>query len=166
MSTHSHTGHHVGRYTRFGILLGVVGIVLGIDMMAQLYVLYKLWPMLLTLLGTGFIGIYLRRGRAEAAYVAVGVYIIGFSALALYCNFTAWSRLSFLWPVFVGLMGVSFVSAFGTGARKPLLLLSGLLFLSLGVVFYIVFELSSQLWWTVFILAGISFFIFDRVRSG
>lgn len=151
-------------YGRLGIMLAFIGILLAIDTLADLSFIYRLWPLVTILLGIGFIGIYIRRSRREGVYIGVGVYIIGFSVLALYCSLTSWTALSTLWPVFIGLMGLSFVFGFFFGDRHPSLLLAGLLFISLALLFYSVFGLNHRLWWIVFILAGISFLIFDKVR--
>jgi hypothetical protein len=154
----------LGSYGRFGILLAGIGILLAIDSLVKQAFIYKLWPLLVTVLGIGFIGIYIRRCRREAIYIGIGVYIIGFSALALYCSLTSWSSLGTLWPVFIGLMGLSFLFGYIFGNRRPALLLGGLLFLTLAVLFYSLFGLKSQVWWIVFFLAGASFLIFDKVR--
>ena len=151
-------------YGRLGILLAVIGVVLAVDATAHLSFLYKLWPLLCTILGGGFFGIYSQRGRREASYIIVGTYIIGFSILALYCNFTSWSTLSSLWPAFIAILGISMISGFFFGNRQPGMLFSGLLFLSLATVFYLVFSFNHRLWWSVFILVGGSFVISDKVR--
>ena len=151
-------------YGRLGILLAAIGAVLAVDATAHLSVLYKLWPLLCTVLGTGFFGIYLQRARRESSYVVVGTYIVGFSILALYCNFTSWNNLAALWPAFIALLGVAMIAGFIAGGRQPAMLLSGLLFFSMAVVFFLVFSLSHHLWWSVFILVGSSFVIYDRVR--
>jgi uncharacterized membrane protein HdeD (DUF308 family) len=151
-------------YGRLGLLLAVVGILMAVDTMTDLSFLYRLWPLLTTVLGIGFIGIYLRRARREALYVGLGVYIIGFSILALYCSLTSWTALATLWPVFIGLMGLSFVFSHLFGSARPALLLAGLLSISLSIMFYFVFGLNHRLWWTILVLAGISFIIFDQTR--
>jgi hypothetical protein len=154
----------ISSYGRFGIMLAGIGAILAIDTMADLSVLYKLWPVLCTILGIGFIGIYLQRSRREASYMGIGLFIIGFSGLAIYCNFTSWSVLATCWPAFIVLMGIAMISGFIFGNRRPPILLTGLLFISLGVVFFMVFSLNHRLWWSIFIFAGCSFLIFDRVR--
>ena len=151
-------------YGRLGIMLAIIGAVLAIDTMADLSVLYKLWPVLCTFLGIGFIGIYIQRSRREATYIGVGSYIIGFSVLALYCNFTSWSILASFWPAFIVLLGMAMIFGFIFGNRLPVMLLIGLLFISTGIVFFMVFSLNHRLWWTIFIFTGCSFLIFDRVR--
>lgn len=159
-------GRHpaLSSYGRFGILLAIIGGILAVDTMADLTVLYKLWPLLCTILGIGFTGIYLQRSRRESMYIGLGIFFIGFSVLALYCNFTSWTTLAKLWPVFPLLLGVSMVFGFLFGSRHAVLLLNGLLFISLSIVFFLVFSLSYRLWWSVFILSGASFFIFDKAR--
>jgi hypothetical protein len=152
-------------YGRLGILLSVIGVFLAIDSFTDAVVLYKLWPLLLTLLGTGFFGIYIQRARREGSYISVGTFIVGLSALALYCNFTSWNTLSSLWPVFIALLGVSMVTCYLFGNRRPAILLTGLLFISLAIAFYLIFSFNNSLWWTIFILAGCSFVVFDRARQ-
>jgi len=154
----------ISSYGRLGILLAIVGTILAVDTMADLAVLYKLWPLLCTMLGIGFIGIYVQRSRREAAYISVGTLIIGFSGLALWCNFTSWSVLASFWPAFIILLGIAMIFGFVFGARRPVLLLTGLLFLSLGTFFFMVFSFSHRLWWLIFILAGCSILVFDKVR--
>lgn len=154
----------LGSYGRFGYLLTIIGGVLAIDSITGKPFTWRLWPLLATVLGIGFIGIYAQRSRRETAYLGIGSFIIGFSVLALYCNFTSWSLLSHLWPVFIALMGVSMIIGFSLGSRSAPVLLTGLLFVSLSIVFYLVFNLDSRFWWLIFILAGGSFLVFDRVR--
>ena len=105
-----------------------------------------------------------RNARHLAAPGRVGSYIVGFSALALYCSLTTWAVLAMLWPVFIALTGISLVSGYVFGNRQPIVLLAGVLFLSLAVLFYSLFSLKQHLWWSIFILAGIGFLIFDGAR--
>jgi hypothetical protein len=151
-------------YGRLGLLLACIGILLAVDTMTDLFFIYRLWPLLTAVLGIGFIGIYIRRSRREGVYIGVGAYILGFSGLSLYCSLTSWAAMATLWPVFIGLMGLSFIFGFFFGNRHPALLLTGLLFISLAILFYSVFSMNQRLWWIVFIFAGISFLIFDKVR--
>lgn len=151
-------------YGRLGILLIGIGALLAIDSFTKQSVMYKLWPLLCTISGIGFIGIYQQRSRREASYMGIGTFLIGFSLLALFCNFTTWSVLSSLWPLFIGMFGLSMIIGFLFSNRSPVLLLSGLLFISLATAFFLVFSLNHQLWWSIFILAGCSFFIFDTAR--
>jgi hypothetical protein len=151
-------------YGRLGALLAIIGGVLAVDSITGRPFTWRLWPLLATVLGIGFIGIYAQRSRRETVYVGLGSFIIGFSALALYCNFTSWSGLSHLWPVFIALTGISMILGFFLGSRRSAVLLTGLIFVSLAIVFYLVFNLDHRFWWLIFILTGGSFLVFDRVR--
>jgi hypothetical protein len=161
MATHR-PSQRLSSYGRLGLLLTGLGVLLAIDTLADLSFIYKLWPLLITSLGGGFLGIYVQRCRHEAVYIGVGTYLLGFSGLALYCNFTSWAQMADLWPLFVGFLGLSFCLAYLFGKRSRVLLLPGLLLISLTAVFFFVFAVSVHLWWTAFILAGLSFLIFDK----
>lgn len=152
-------------YTRFALMLICVGALLSLDTFLGAPFVYKFWPVLIGILSVGFIGIYIRRDRREPMFLALGVYLLCFTALALYCNFTSWSTLSLTWPVFITFLGFCFIITFIFSTRKkyPFLLL-GLLLVSLSVFFFLVFAISGQLWWTVFILIGISILIAERIR--
>jgi len=154
----------ISSYGRLGIMFIGMGAILAIDSITERTVMYKLWPLLCTISGIGFIGIYQQRSRREASYIGVGSFLIELSALFMYCNFTSWSILGTLWPLFIGMIGVAMIAGFVFGNRSPILLLSSLLFLSLATVFFLVFSFNHRLWWSIFILAGCSFFIFDKAR--
>jgi hypothetical protein len=151
-------------YSRFAILLFIVGGLFGIDSFFHLSVAGKLWPLIITMLGIGFIGIFRKRDRKEAKYLTVGIYLICFSGLALWCDFTHWGSLKTLWPLFVAFLGIAITCSYVFCQKKHTWLLIGLLFLSTSVVFFFVFSISRDLWWTVFLLAGMSVWISERDR--
>jgi hypothetical protein len=143
-------------YRRAGILLIVIGGLLAIDTFTELAVIYKFWPVITLMLGVGLVEIFRRRSRKESPYLVLGVYLIGFSGLALWCNFTTWSILARWWPLFISFLGAGFVAAFFLSSRRKVFLVMGLLLLSIAVGFLLIFVASPQLWWSVFILAGLS----------
>jgi hypothetical protein len=161
---HDNSPRHLSRYGRFGALLAAIGVLLAIDAYFEIAFLFKLWPILIAILGAGFVGIYKSRSRREPMYIGAGAYLIQFSGLALYFSLTSWSESASLWPLFIAFAGVAFLFAYFFGRRQSLTLLLGLLFISISVVFIFVFALSAQLWWTVFVLTGASFLIFDIAR--
>ena len=156
--------HRIGSYGRLGIMLIVIGLVLSIDTLANISVAHKLWPLLVVMLGGGFIGIHIRRGRGESAYVGVGTCLIGLGLLLQYCSFTTWTAMADLWPLFIALLGLSFCVAYFAGERRPYVLLAGLVFMLLSATFLLVFSQLRHLWWLIFFLAGPSFIAFDRAR--
>ncbi len=151
-------------YSRFALLLIAVGLLLSIDSFLGVPMVYKLWPLLCAILSFGFIGIFLRRERREPVFLAIGVYILCFTGLALSCNFTSWSHQKDFWWLYLSFLGISFLSMFFFSKRKYVFLLLGLLLLSLSGVFFVVFSLGGQYWWTVFVLVGLSILIAERTR--
>ena len=143
-------------YQRIAILLFIVGGLFAVDTFLQLSFIYKLWPLLMTILGIGFIGIYSKQKVSGMLYWAVGEYFLCFSVLALYCNLTSWRNMARLWPLFIGFLGVVFVTGFFIERQRRFFLLIGLLFISLSICLLLVFSIGTQYWWSIFILVGIS----------
>jgi len=143
-------------YQRIAILLIFVGAMFGVDSFLHLSFVYKLWPLLMTILGIGFIGIYSKQKASGMLYWAVGEYFLCFSALALYCNFTSWRNMGNLWPLFIGFFGAVFVTGFFIERQRRFFLLFGLMLISLSVYLLLVFSIGSQYWWSIFLLVGVS----------
>ncbi|MBD3344951.1 MAG: hypothetical protein GF401_07805 [Chitinivibrionales bacterium] len=155
------TAHRNGR---FALLFIGIGGLLALESFTDLSFIHKLWPLLITMLGIGFIGIFKARGRREVVYLIPGVYLICFSILALFANFYSWSILTRTWPLFIAFLGLSFFLSFLFARQRALYLLTGLMLVSISSVFFLVFSISGQLWWTIFILAGMSILISERAR--
>ena len=151
-------------YTRLAILLITIGLLIALDSMLKISIIPKLWPILLTLLGTGLIGIFIKRKISGSLYMAAGGYLICFSGLALYCNFTSWNQISSLWPLFILFLGIVFLTQFLVNRQKRSLLLASLLLLSVSIFFLFVFTLNIQFWWSIFILIGISLLIAAQTK--
>jgi hypothetical protein len=151
-------------YRRFGLLLIGIGIAYGIDFYLKLHLVNRLWPLLITILGIGFFGIFIKRGKHESAYLGTSIYLTSFSVLALFCNFSTWKNLAAYWPGFILFLGISFIGPFIFDRAKRLALLIGLLLISMAVVFYFVFSVNGSLWWTIFVLTGISVLITERAK--
>lgn len=151
-------------YRRFGVLLLSIGIIYGLDTYLKLHLASRLWPLIITILGVGFLGIFAKRGRKEPSYLGTGIYLICFSGMALFCNFTSWSSLGRYWPGFILFLSFSFIFTFFFDKSKRLALLMGLLLMSLSIVFFFVFSINSALWWTIFILTGLSVLIAERAK--
>ncbi len=151
-------------YGRLGVLLMAMGAFLAMDTLLSEPVIFKLWPILLLLLGTGFVGIYRHRGRRETAYLASGLYALCFAVLALYCNFTSWGQLYWLWPLFIAFLGFGLCAGYVAGQRIPALLLTGLLLLAVAITFICVVTVGPMTWWTSLVGVGVSFIGFDLAR--
>ena len=151
-------------FRRLAILLIVIGVIFAINSILGYSFVYQLWPGLILLPGTGFIGIFLKRKERGSLYLAVGEYLVLFTGLALYCNFTSWASLSYLWPVFITFLGVVFLSIFLVRRKSRFLFFLGLLLLSLSVFFFFVFSGGSQFWWLIFILVGLSILLSGKLK--
>ena len=151
-------------YRRLAIFLIMIGLLFAFDSLLRLSFIYKLWPVIILILGIGLVGIFVKRKASGDIFLAVGEYLICFSGLAFYCNFTSWRNMSEIWPLFIAFLGIVFVTLFILHSKKRFLLLLGLLHLSLSIFFFLIFSLTGQLWWTIFILVGLSILVSGRIR--
>ena len=149
---------------RLAILLILTGAAFAADSMLGLSVAPKLWPVLPAVLAVGLIGIYAKRGGRGGMFLASGVYLLCFSAMALYCNFTSWARVAVLWPAFIAFLGLAFLVVFLSGGRRRGHLLLGMLLLSTAVVLWLFVALSGSYWWAAPVLVGVSLLAAERAR--
>lgn len=143
-------------YKRFAYLLIFIGLLLAADSYWGISLFLNLWPLLALMLGIGFIGIFLKKKKRGFAYFVIGIYLILFTGLALYCNFTSWGILSEYWPIFITFLGVVFISIFLYKKTSRAMLFLGLLLIFLSLYFFLIFSIGSNAWWTVFVLVGLS----------
>ena len=141
---------------RLAIYFILIGLFFSIDYFIGISIVYKLWPILILNLGIGFIGIFIKRNSREVLYLSVGVYLILFSFLALYCNFTTWRNLAHLWPLFIMFFGCSLITQFFFHNKKRFVLFLGLLLSFLSIFFILVFSVNGQYWWSIIIFVGLS----------
>jgi len=141
---------------RLGLLLIVIGVLLALDTLLDLAVIYRLWPVLVAMVGVGLIGIFFKGQSRVPVFLAAGVYLVCFSGLALFCSFTSWAATANLWPLFITFLGVVFVALFFFHEKRHVYLLTGLLLISVSAVFCVILAAGAEWWWTIFILAGLS----------
>jgi len=141
---------------RLAIYLIIIGLLFAVDSFLELSIIYKLWPVITLILGIGFIGIFVKRKARDALFLAIGAYLILFSFLALYCNFTTWRILVHIWPLFIMFFGCALIIQFFFHNENRFVLFLGLLLSFLSVFFILVFSVSGQYWWSIFILVGLS----------
>ena len=146
----------ITNYHKVGLALVATGLIFALETFFKVQLLYKAWPIILTIIGTGFIKIHFIRQGRNAVFLGVGVYVILFSLLAIYCNMYSWAHLAYLWPLFISFAGISFLSVFCFNQKNKMYLLLALILLSISVIFFIVFTVSARWWWTIFILIGAS----------
>lgn len=149
---------------RLGLLLIIVGVVFAADSALELNMALRLWPLVLAVPALGLLGMYRQSGGRDTAFLVVGAYLGCFSLLALYCSFTSWSELKRLWPLFITFLGVVLLALFRFKSKTRVHLLTGLILVSLSIVFLVVAALGLRYWWTVLVLAGISILLSEKAR--
>ena len=149
---------------RLALLLIIIGGLFAADSALDLSVAPKLWPLLLTIVAIGLIGIFIKRRERGAGYMASGIYLLCFSGLAMYCNFTDWSMIAVLWPAFIVFMGLSFLSIFFACGRNRWYLLLGLVLITAALVLWLSLSFSGRFWWNSFILVGVNLLIWEKVH--
>jgi len=151
-------------YIRFAYLLILIGLLLAIDSFFKISIFFKLWPLLVLMLGIGFIGIFNKQRKRGFSYLVIGVYLILFTFLALFCNFTSWNILSIYWPIFITFLGVVFLSIYFYQKTSRTMLFIGVVLIFLSLYFLVIFSVGSDQWWIIFILVGLSIFL-TRIRK-
>jgi len=149
---------------RLAFLLFVIGAVFAVDAFFGLSLAARFWPLLITVVSIGFIGISLRGPGRQPWLLVVGVYTGCFSILALVCNGISWGLLSRLWPLFIAFIGVTFIALYLYCHRSRFYLFAGLLLVAVCGAFSAVLATGSSHWWVIFIAAGLSIRVAEKVR--
>ena len=115
----------------------------------------RLWPAFVLILGAGFLILFLERRNSDMALLFLGTVLSLLGAFFFYLNFTSWSTMSKLWPVFLGIAGAGFLAIYLESRARLFLLLSVALVMLAGV-FFLVFGVSLHLWPLSFVAFGLS----------
>ncbi len=135
----------------------IAGVILTLETTGVVTGIARFWPLLIIILGIGFLGLFNQKGRNDLVLAWLGTFSIGLGTLFGYLNHAGWLRISRLWPIFLALVGVSFtVLSFFSPNRA--FAWSAVLFLSLFVVFYLVFSVSLSLWPLSLVIFGLCLF--------
>ena len=151
-------------YKRLAYLLVFIGLLLAADSYWGISLFLNLWPLLVLMLGIGFIGIFTKQKRRGFTYLVIGIYLVLFTFLALYCNFTSWGILSQYWPIFITFLGIVFISIFVYKKTSRAMLFIGLTLIFLSLYFFLIFSIGSNAWWTIFVLVGLSILL-SRIKK-
>ena len=152
----------MGKTTSFNYLaitLIVIGIIFLLENLGFISGAWIFWPLLPLIIGAGFCLLYLRK-RKDIFLLGTGCFITLNSIFFFYLNFTSWASLAFLWPVFIMILGVTFIFCFVASRSRVLMYLATIL-IAIGASFIIIFVVSTRLWPISLIFAGISFIIID-----
>jgi hypothetical protein len=153
------------RRKSFNVLAGI-SIFIGALLLLQNYNVIpninKLWPIFSLFLGWGLGILYFKRGRKDQIALGMGVFLICFSIMAFYYNFTSWVAISGTWPLFLGFAGISFLVVAYFANSHPIVILIGVFLCFLCFVFILVFTVDLRLWPISLVLFGICIFLIRR----
>jgi len=152
--------------TSFNILAAIL-ILLGIILLLENFHIvdgaWLIWPLVPLILGIGFTMLFFRT-KKDLMLLGLGSFITLISLFFFYLNFTRWSLLAHLWPVFIVILGLTFLACW-IHSKKRVLLYLAMLLIALGISFILIFAISARLWPITLILTGASFIIisfFDK----
>jgi hypothetical protein len=127
------------------VVLIAAGAALTLENMGVVSGASKLWPAFVLILGAGFLIMFFNRERNDPALLFLGTVLSLLSVFFFCLNYTAWSYMSKLWPVFLGIAGAGFLAIY-LARRVRLFLFLSVALVMLAGVFYIVFGVSLHLW--------------------
>ncbi len=153
------------RYSVLAFLCISIGALLILENYGYIRGVYNLWPVFPMITGAGFYLLYKDRGKRDSVLLAMGVYLLQFSALAFYENYTSWSGMEYLWPFFVGFLGVSFLSIFVSTGKGIIFFHLGVFLIGLCLIFFLIFSVDYRLWPISLILFGISILLIKEFNK-
>ena len=142
------------------LLLILAGVALTLENVGIIIGASKLWPAFLLILGAGFIILFFEHQRRELSLIFLGITITLLSLFFFYFNFTTWSYMATMWPIFLGIAGAGFLAMYISGRHRLFLFLAVALIM-LAVVFFLVFGISLQLWPLSLVAFGVSLLLAD-----
>lgn len=154
-----------GQFTALAILSLIVGLLLTLDNLGILTGTWKLWPVFPFFLGLGGVWFFNLGKEKDLITLGIGSYLVLISIFFFFLNFTSWGLMTTLWPTFIGVFGVSVLAVSYYAERKKWLIVSGLFFIFLAFVFFMVFTIEAKLWPVSLILFGIWLLIIPERRA-
>lgn len=146
------------------VILMAVGALLTLENLGLVPGVSRHWPMFLLILGSGFLLLYRNRQSGDAALLWLGAFILSLGFFFYYLNFTSWRLLDRLWPVFLGLVGLSFL-ALALDRRSRLFGVFAVAFIGLFLVFTMVFAVSLKLWPVSFLVFGAALMVLELIQK-
>lgn len=121
----------------------------------------KLWPAFVLILGAGFLILFFDRKKNDLALLFLGTVISLLGAFFFFLNYTAWSKMSTMWPVSLGIAGAGFLAMYLVSRARLFLFLFVALTMLAGV-FYLIFGISLVLWPLSLVAFGASLLVVNH----
>jgi hypothetical protein len=137
------------------VVIIVAGAALSLENIGVISGVSRLWPGFILILGTGFCILFFERGKNDLALLWLGTALNLLGLFFFYLNYSSWKHMATLWPLFLGIAGVSFLVLYGCGRARFFLFLATALIM-LSAVFYLVFGVSLTLWPLSLVAFGVS----------
>lgn len=115
----------------------------------------RLWPAFMLIIGAGFHILFFEQRKNDLALLFLGTVISLLGLFFFYLNYTTWAKMATLWPLFLGIAGIGFLTLY-LKSRLHLFLFLFVALVMLAGVFYLVFGVSLTLWPLSFVAFGAS----------
>lgn len=143
------------KFTALAVLCLLSGALLTLDNIGVLSGVWRLWPIFPFFLGIGGFVFFKKGKKLDLIALGISSYILLTSILFFILNFTGWSVLAQLWPIFIGGFGVTLLVVACFTTKRRWFIASGVFFAFLSATFFMVFSLDAKLWPISLVLFGI-----------
>jgi hypothetical protein len=123
----------------------------------------RVWPGFLLIVGAGFFMLFFERKGDDAVLLFLGTAMSLLGLFFFYLNYSTWTRMATLWPLFLGIAGTSFFSIYFCN-RDRFFLFIALALIMLAALFLIVFGVSLHLWPLSLVAFGVSLLFVNHFR--
>lgn len=144
------------------IFIGV-GILLTMENIGVIHGVSVHWPVFLLIAGSGLILLYRQRHHNDSFLLWFGIFNLQIGFFFYYLNFTTWLMLNWLWPIFIGITGFSFLLT-GLIHRRIVFISIGIIFILLFLTFTLIFTISKHLWPVSFVVFGLCLFVIEYMN--
>jgi hypothetical protein len=137
----------------WGIFLIALGIIFLMGNLSEVG-MSRLWPVFPLVVGLSFWIAYFQ-DRTNFGILMPGSILVVISLLFFYCNFTSWSKMEALWPIFILAPAVGFLSMYFGGHRESGLLFPAGILTLISIIFLSISHGMSEYWPVLLIVAGV-----------
>lgn len=137
------------------VLFVIAGVVLTLENFHVISGVSRHWPLLLLLAGAGFLLLFFKDMRFDPALIWIGSFLLPLGGFFYFLNFSSWKNIAHLWPLFLGIAGISFLATTAVTKSRIFLYLSITLIMLFSAL-WLVATVSLRLWPLSFVIFGLS----------
>lgn len=154
-----------GQFSVLAVLCILAGFLLVLNNIGIIGGVWKLWPIFPLFLGLGGIWFFKMGKGRNLIPLGIGAYLTLISIFFFALNYTTWSHMAKMWPVFIGVFGISILVIACFAEKKKWFAASGLLLVFLAAIFFMVFTIDVGLWPISLMLFGIWLLLIPKRSS-